>query len=547
MLISLLGVLLQTTALPLQAFDPRPDALATPPRPDAADAFFQSGEIPLIQIQIPPAGIEKLRRNGREDVKATVRDGDTEYADVAVHLKGAAGSYRGIDDQPALTLNFDKYREKQRFRGLDKLHLNNSVQDPSYLTEMICGDLFIDAGVPAARTTHAIVELNGRKLGLYVLKEGFNKILLKRFFKDPRGELFDGGFLRDIDQPLDRLSGEGELGEKAIQRLARACEISDRKERLAAMEQVLDVDRFLSFLAIEALTWHWDGYFMKRNNYRLYCEPTSGRLVFLPHGMDQMFWSPRGSIQPGAEGLAAISSLEIPELKSRYRARAAWISTNLFTAERIGSQIRKVSERIQARVQPLDPAHARELAGATRGLLRQVQARAEFVEQTLTRGGLKLLALKPGEESPLRDWKPRCDSGQASLIQTSEAGKPVLSIEVNQAESGPDGKLACLASFRKTILLAPGQYDFLGRIRTDGLEAVETSARGLGAGLRLAGQRRALGLTGNQDWQEVRCSFEITSDEAGEVELICDFRAVRGKASFDLDSLRLQRKASAQP
>ena len=118
----------------------------------------------------------------------------TAYQAVGVHLKGAAGSFRNVDDKPALTLNFDRFVEHQRFHGLDKIHLNNSVQDPAWMTEIVCGDLFLAAGVPTARATHAVVDLAGRPRGLYVLKEGYNRTFLKRYFQNPNGNLYDGGF-----------------------------------------------------------------------------------------------------------------------------------------------------------------------------------------------------------------------------------------------------------------------------------------------------------------------------------------------------------------
>jgi hypothetical protein len=34
---------------------------------------------------------------------------------------------------------------------MEKFHLNNSVQDPTFMTELICGELFRQAGVPAPR------------------------------------------------------------------------------------------------------------------------------------------------------------------------------------------------------------------------------------------------------------------------------------------------------------------------------------------------------------------------------------------------------------
>jgi hypothetical protein len=75
---------------------------------------------------------------------------------------------------------------------LRKIHLNNSVEDPTYLREQLGGELFRAAdAVP--RVGHALVVLDGRSR-LYVLKEGFTEELLARHFR--RG---DGLATRDGD------------------------------------------------------------------------------------------------------------------------------------------------------------------------------------------------------------------------------------------------------------------------------------------------------------------------------------------------------------
>jgi hypothetical protein len=141
---------------------------------------------------------------------------------VALHLKGAAGSFRPLDWNPAMTLNFDKFSAGQRFHGLKKISLNNSVQDPSFLTEKICRELFEAAGVPVPRAAHAQVGLNGRDLGLYVLVEGFNKQFLKRYFKNTSGNLYDGGFVKEITDDLAINSGDNPKDRSRLDALAEA-------------------------------------------------------------------------------------------------------------------------------------------------------------------------------------------------------------------------------------------------------------------------------------------------------------------------------------
>src|SRR5437868_2054183 len=160
---------------------------------DESETFFTNGHIPFIQIEISKTNFAKIRRgegakNEKTYYPCTVREGTNAWEEVGIHIKGAAGSKRGIDSgEPALTLNFDKFKPHQKFHGIDKLSLNNSVQDASLLCEAICSQLFLEAGVPTARSTHARVSLNGRDLnpsrGLYVLKEGYDKEFLRHHFK----------------------------------------------------------------------------------------------------------------------------------------------------------------------------------------------------------------------------------------------------------------------------------------------------------------------------------------------------------------------------
>src|SRR5258705_9751992 len=255
-----------------------------------SESFFTNGQIPTISIDLPGASLTALRQNNREYVRATVREGDKIYKDVGIHLKGAAGSFRALDEKPALTLNFDRFNPRQKFHGLDKLHLNNSVQDPSYMTEILCGELFRAAGVPAARGAFARVSLNGRDLGICVLKEGFGKEFLEQYFSNVHGNLYDGGFLRDITDPLQRISAEETKDVKDfsdLKALAAAAREPDPILRMERLGKVLDLDRFISFIAMEILTWHWDGYALKKNNYRVFHDLSTGRMVFFPHGMDQ--------------------------------------------------------------------------------------------------------------------------------------------------------------------------------------------------------------------------------------------------------------------
>jgi hypothetical protein len=105
-------------------------ARGAPAKPDLRDAFFTNSAVSRIRIELDEAALNSLRQNPRKNVKATVPEGDATYREVAVHLKGET-SFEPIDAKPSFTLNFDKFVSGQTFHGLDKIHLNNSTQDPS--------------------------------------------------------------------------------------------------------------------------------------------------------------------------------------------------------------------------------------------------------------------------------------------------------------------------------------------------------------------------------------------------------------------------------
>ena len=118
-------------------------------KPTPALDIFADGHIPALRLEINGQGMDSLRRSPKIYVPATVREGTMAYTNVAIHLKGGPGSFRKLDDYPAFTLNFDRFAEGQRFHGLKKIHLNNSVQDRTYLSEKISRELFEAAGRPA--------------------------------------------------------------------------------------------------------------------------------------------------------------------------------------------------------------------------------------------------------------------------------------------------------------------------------------------------------------------------------------------------------------
>ena len=370
------------------AHSPRASGAGTPPPADAASVLFNT-LIPRCEISLEPEAVQSLRTQPREYVKATLRVGTNVFLDVGVKLKGSRGSFRPVDDHPALTINMDKFVKGQSFHGLNKFHLNNSAQDPSLMNEIIASELFIAAGVPTARATHARVQFDGRDLGFYVLKEGYNKRFLKRHFKDTKGNLYDGGFLMDVDENLEKDSGDGPENWSDLVALWDAANEPDLAKRKTRLEAVLDLDRFMTFTALELLTGHWDGYTQNRNNYRLYHNPETEKFVFIPHGMDQLFRDVNYQITPGASesgrgrgrggfrrnGMVAMRVFEVTDFQHRYLDRMGQLLEKEFTAEWLGAQVNRIEARVRSQLGTTDPQFASYLGAHARNMRRQLAER----------------------------------------------------------------------------------------------------------------------------------------------------------------------------
>ncbi len=120
---------------------------------DESDALFARPDILQIRLQLEDEHAQQLRDNARAYAKCRLTENDGEALQVGVKLKGAAGSFRELDDRPAFTVNVNKFRKQQRFHFLKKFHLNNSVQDESYYSEWLCASICRQLRLPAPRIT----------------------------------------------------------------------------------------------------------------------------------------------------------------------------------------------------------------------------------------------------------------------------------------------------------------------------------------------------------------------------------------------------------
>lgn len=507
----------------------------TPEKADASVAFFRDRMIPKLKIKISDSELNNLRQQPRSYARCDVVENETTtYQNVAIKLKGWAGSFRNVDDRPGLTLNFDKNIKDQEFHDLDKIHLNNAVQDPTYLNEALATEMFQAAGIPAARVTHARVWINNRDLGVYVLVEGFGKEFLKRNNLDPKGNLYEGGFTQDINGKVELDSGETKADGSDVKAVIAACQEGDPVKRRAALERVVDIRKFIDYVALELLTCHWDGYVRNRNNYRFYFDPKTGKLQFFPHGMDQMFNNPGESVMQPGGAMVAQAVFSDPEWKLAYRERIMEL-VHLFTpAERMVSRVERIAKKLRPVFAEINQGPNFE--NQVNAVKQRVTQRAQSLIQQDSTFEPRPLRFALDGTAVVTGWKPLAETSD-SVLEQREVRNGKETTDVLAISAGPGGR--CVAAWRSRVLLLPGKYRLEAKARTKNVKALQEGA-GAGAGVRINRTPRTNLLDATAAWTPLSHEFQIQGPMQ-EVELIAELVAASGWVEFDTGSMMLVR------
>ncbi|MBI2930580.1 MAG: CotH kinase family protein [Planctomycetes bacterium] len=508
-------------------------AQRAPKDSDGSEALFKGGQVPRLVIELDDAAEEHLRLQPRSWVQGRLRENDrTVFEGVSFKLKGSAGSFRQFDDHPSFTIRMDKRDRDQEFHGLRKFHLNNSVQDDSHLRELLGSELFRAAGVLTPRVTHARVWIGRRDAGVYVLKEGFDTVLLKRGFEKATGNLYDGGFCRDIDTGLERDEGFGPNDGADLRNLVEACREPDPVRRSTRLAEALDIKSFITVMAMELMLGHWDGYCQNRNNYRIYFEPDHRKAFFLPHGMDQIFEEPDAPILDPPVALAADAVMKNPAWRADYRKEIARLLP-LFNANRLRKRIDELEKHLAPAFQGGDPEASSRHKTAVNELKNGLEARERSLREQSKMPDPKPIECPPNVPVRLKRWRTNSECEDASLTTERSNG-----VEVLRIKAGNSGR--CIASYRCAALLDAGKYRFQAILSVKDVVKLEEGSRapGLGAGLRISGSTRTNGLTGTVDFRPVVFEFEIR-EESRNVELVVELRSSRGQVAVRTDSLTL--------
>lgn len=128
-----------------------------------------------------------------------------EYSDCTVVIDGEAFKNVGIrgkgntslstvssmdSDRYSFKVEFDQYDKNKSYHGLDKLSLNNVIQDNTYMKDYLTYQMMNEFGASAPLCSFAYITVNGEDWGLYLAVEGVEDSFLQRNFGNDYGNLY---------------------------------------------------------------------------------------------------------------------------------------------------------------------------------------------------------------------------------------------------------------------------------------------------------------------------------------------------------------------
>ncbi|KAA8501365.1 spore coat protein CotH [Mediterraneibacter catenae] len=199
-------------------------------------------------------------------------------------------------DRYSLKIEFDHFQEGNTYYGLDKMSLDSSFQDNSYLKNYMTYDMMSFMGVPSPLCSYVRVTVNGEDWGLFLAVEEPEEAFARRNFGADYGMLYKPDYrsLEDAnnDVALKYTTDNPEEYDNIFRHAKFDCTESDQQRLIQALkvlsegqgtelESAVNVDEVLRYFTVQVFVVNLDSYLGKTgHNYFLYEE--DGVISILP-------------------------------------------------------------------------------------------------------------------------------------------------------------------------------------------------------------------------------------------------------------------------
>lgn len=226
-------------------------------------------------------------------IEADLDWGPYSFKRIGARFKGNS-SYKGAQtDKKPFRLKLNEFVKGQKIGGIASFNLSNGWNDPSLIREPVYFNIAQWAGFIGPRSNFAALTINGKFWGLYVLGEVVNGDFLDAYLPgDNKGNLYKAEMGGTLEDKGDDPAAYKTMFEKKTNEdlddwtdVADFCKVLNRtpvESLKQALDAKLDVDSFLTAMALDNLTVNQDNYTGQfAQNYYIYRRPSDGRFLWI--------------------------------------------------------------------------------------------------------------------------------------------------------------------------------------------------------------------------------------------------------------------------
>ena len=226
------------------------------------------------------------------------------YKNVGIRAKGntSLSAVAASDsDRYSFKIEFDHYDESKNYYGLDKISLNNMIQDNTYMKDYLTYQLMGEFGVSSPLCSYSYITVNGEDWGLYLAVECVEESFLTRNYGSDYGELYkpdsaemgggrEGNGGGNSDVKLQYTDDDPESYSNIFDHAKTDVSARDEQRLIASLKQlsenndlenILDVENVIRYFVVHNFVCNEDSYTGSIvHNYYLY--EKDGRLSMIP-------------------------------------------------------------------------------------------------------------------------------------------------------------------------------------------------------------------------------------------------------------------------
>lgn len=291
------------------------------------DYLFDQEQMHTFEINLPDDALAALDADpaAEEYVEGSLTfEGET-IEPIGVRYKGSVGAFIGCVDGPdpfnpsgkktctklSLKLKVNWSEPDTEFYGVRTVQLHSLNFDQTLMHERLGYWMFREMGVPAPRSTHARVVVNGEYVGVFALTEAIDGRFTRENFDDGSGNLYKEVWPLDstgASQTTETFVGgletnEDEPSAEIISAFATELAAAAPEDRVAVLDRWTDLETLLTTIVVDRAIRNDDGplhwYCMGPcgpHNFFWYEDPSTLKVTLIPWDLDLSF----DSVEPNS-------------------------------------------------------------------------------------------------------------------------------------------------------------------------------------------------------------------------------------------------------